>query len=143
VSSFTTLAHVDQDSQPRVADAMSWELVSCPSGESLTSVAALMRDHSVHCVVVIDDPSDVRSLWGIVSDLDLIEAASVRRLTEQTAGATATTPAVTISPGDQLDLAASLMTRYGVAHLMVVDPIERRPVGVVSTLDLATVLAAT
>jgi CBS domain-containing protein len=33
------------------------------------------------------------------------------------------------------------MTRTGVAHLVVVDPVERRPVGVLSTLDLAGALA--
>ena len=120
---------------------MHWGLVSCPSHASLTSVAALMTDERVHCVVAIDDPSNMRSLWGIISDLDLIAAASVRGLAEQTAGGTAMTPAVTIAPGEQLERAATLMTRYGVAHLVVVDPVEERPVGVVSSLDLAAVLA--
>jgi len=120
---------------------MHWGLVSCPSHASLTSVAALMTDERVHCVVVIDDPSNMRSLWAIISDLDLIAAASVRGLAEQTAGGTAMSPAVTITPGEQLERAATLMTRYGVAHLVVVDPVEERPVGVVSSLDLAAVLA--
>jgi CBS domain-containing protein len=120
---------------------MHWGLVACSSDDSLKSVAALMTDERIHCVVVIDDPSDVRSLWGVISDLDLIAAASVRGLADQTAGGTAMTPAVTIAPGERLERAASLMTAHGVAHLVVVDPIERRPVGVVSTLDLATALA--
>ncbi len=34
------------------------------------------------------------------------------------------------------------MTRHGVSHLVVVDPVEQRPLGVLSTLDLAGVLAA-
>jgi CBS domain-containing protein len=34
------------------------------------------------------------------------------------------------------------MVRNGIAHLVVVDPIERRPVGVLSTLDLAGALAS-
>jgi CBS domain-containing protein len=33
------------------------------------------------------------------------------------------------------------MTRYGVSHLIVVDPVTRRPAGVLSTLDLAVALA--
>jgi CBS domain-containing protein len=122
---------------------MHWGLVSCPSDASLKSVAALMNDERVHCVVVIDDPSDARSLWGVISDLDLVAAASVRGLTEQKAGGTAMTPAVTIAPGEQLEHAANLMTKHGVAHLVVVDPIEQRPVGVLSTLDLAAALAVT
>jgi CBS domain-containing protein len=120
---------------------MHWGLVSCPSDASLKSVAALMNDGRVHCVVVIDDPSDARSLWGVISDLDLVAAASVRGLMEQKAGGTAMTPAVTIAPGEQLEHAANLMTKHGVAHLVVVDPIEQRPVGVLSTLDLAAALA--
>jgi CBS domain-containing protein len=51
------------------------------------------------------------------------------------------TPAVTIAPDEQLERAAALMTRHGVAHLVVVDRVEQRPVGVVSSLDLAAALA--
>jgi CBS domain-containing protein len=117
-------------------------LVSCPRGGSLKVVAELMSDQRVHCVVVIDDPADARSLWGVISDLDLVAAASVRELEMQAAGATAMTPAVTIGPGESLQRAADLMTRYGIAHLVVVDPAVSRPVGVVSTLDLAAALSS-
>ena len=121
---------------------MHWGLVSCPSDASLEAVATLMSEERVHCVVVLDDPSDARSLWGVVSDLDLVAAATVRGLGEQKAGGTAMRPAVTISPAEPLEHAAQLMTRHAVAHLVVVDPVERRPVGVLSTLDLAGALAA-
>lgn len=121
---------------------MHWGVVSCTSSGSLKSVAALMNDARIHCVVVIDDPSDAASLWGVVSDLDLIAAASVRSLAEQEAGGTAMTPAVTIAPAEPLEQAAQLMTRHGIAHLVVVDPVEHRPVGVLSTFDLAAALAS-
>lgn len=121
---------------------MHWGLVSCRSEASLKSVAALMNDERVHCVVVTDDLSDAGSLWGVISDIDLIAAATVRGLAEQQAGGTAMTPAVTIAPGERLERAARLMTNYGIAHLVVVDPIEQRAVGVLSTLDLAAALAA-
>jgi CBS domain-containing protein len=141
MSAFAMLYGDGTELEPRVADAMRWGLVSCTSGASLTSVAALMTDERVHCVVVIDDLLNMGSLWGVISDLDLIAAASVRGLAEQTAGGTAMTPAVTIAPGEALERAAALMTRHGVAHLVVVDPVEQRPVGVVSSLDLAAALA--
>ena len=141
VSAFAILDEDGTGLEPRVADAMHWGLVSCPAGASLTSVAALMADERVHSVVVIDDLSSTGSLWGVISDLDLIAAASVRGLAEQTAGGTAMTPAVTIAPNERLERAAALMTRYGVAHLVVVDSVEQRPVGVVSSLDLAAALA--
>jgi CBS domain-containing protein len=121
---------------------MHWGLVSCPADASLDTVAALMSAKRVHCVVVMDSESDEASLWGVVSDLDLIAAASVRPLAEQDAGGSSMRPAVTIDPAEPLDVAARLMTRAGIAHLVVVDPVERRPVGVLSTLDLAGALAA-
>ena len=142
MSAFAALSSPEVGPRTRVADAMHWGLVSCPADASLETVAALMNDERVHCIVVMQDSSDAVSLWGVVSDLDLIAAASVRRLAEQTAGGTAMTPAVTIAPSESLERAAQLMTKYAVAHLVVVDPVDRRPVGVVSTLDLAAALAA-
>ena len=126
----------------RVTDAMRWGLVSCAADAPLTAVAALMRDRRVHCVVVIDESSRERGLWGVVSDLDLIAAASVRPLDQQTAAGTAMRPAVTIAPGETLEEAMKRMTTHGVSHLVVVDPADTYPLGVLSTLDLAAVLAA-
>ncbi|MGH3127394.1 MAG: CBS domain-containing protein [Gaiellaceae bacterium] len=125
----------------RVTDAMHWGLVTCAADAPLTAVAALMRDRRVHCVVVIDGSSRERGLWGVVSDLDLVAAASVRPLDEQTAAGTAMRPAVTIAPGEPLEEAMRRMTSNGVSHLVVVDPADTYPLGVLSTLDLAAVLA--
>ena len=124
----------------RVAEVMHRGIVSCPPDESLETVAALMSAEQIHCVIVVDD-GDPESLWGVVSGLDLVAAASVRPLADQRAGGTAMRPAVTVSPFAPLETAAGLMTRTGVAHLVVVDPVERRPVGVLSTLDIAGALA--
>lgn len=125
----------------RVAAVMHWGLVSCPADASLDTVAALMSAERIHCVVVVH-VSDAGTLWGVVSDLDLVAAASVRPLAEQRAGGTAMRPAVTIAPSAPLDVAARLMTRTGVSHLVVVDAVECRPLGILSTLDLAGALAA-
>ena len=114
-------------------------LVSCPADASLREVAALMSDKRVHCVVVIDESSLERALWGIVSDLDLVAAATVRSLDEQKAAGTAMRPAVTIAPEAPLEQAAKRMTSHGVSHLVVVDHAEQYPIGVLSTLDLAAV----
>jgi CBS domain-containing protein len=142
VTALTSTAQTARYATPlRVADLMNPSLLSCSRDASLRTVAKVMVDNQVHCVVITDDPSDAAALWGIVSDLDLIAAASVRGLEEQQAGASAMTPAVTISPGETVEYAAGLMTRYGVSHLIVVDPVTRRPAGVLSTLDLAVALA--
>ncbi len=130
------------ESDLRVADAMNRGLIRCAPDASLRAVAALMSDERVHCVVVIDDPSDKHSLWGVVSDGDLIAAATVRCLDEQHAAGTAIKPAVTIGPYESLARAAQQMTKHGVSHLVVVDSAKDRPLGVISTLDLARALAA-
>jgi CBS domain-containing protein len=142
VTALQRLDSADARLQLRVADVMHGGLVSCPADASLERVADLMSGERVHCVVILDGPSDDASLWGVVSDLDLIAAASVRPLEQQQAGGSAMRPAVTIAPAQSLDLAARLMTRAGVTHLVVLDPAERRPVGVLSTLDLAGALSS-
>lgn len=114
-------------------------VLTCRTDASLADVAELMATHRVHCIVVTDDPGDAGSLWGIVSDLDLAAAASVRDLVEQTAGATAATAVLTIAPDETVQRAAQLMTEHGTAHLVVVDA-GRRPVGILSTLDVAAAL---
>jgi CBS domain-containing protein len=124
-----------------VAYAMHWGLVSCSPATSLRDVAALMAEARVHCILVIDDPIDTHPLWGVVSDLDLVAAATVRPLAEQNAGGTAMKPAVTAFPHEPLDAAVERMTRHGVSHLVVVDLLRRHPVGVLSTLDVARALA--
>jgi CBS domain-containing protein len=122
-----------------VDEVMHDGVLTCGRDESLAAVAQLMSDHRVHSVVVTDEPSEARSLWGVVSDLDLVAAASVRELEEQVAGAAAVTPALTIAPDDTLQRAAQLMVEHALTHLVVVR--AKRPVGVISTLDIAAALA--
>lgn len=124
----------------RVSQAMTHGVLTCRRDESLAGVAELMVRRHVHCVVVADDPDEAGALWGIVSDLDLAAAASVRDLDEQTAGGTAATAVLAVGPDETVQRAAQLMTEHGTAHLVVVDA-GRRPIGVVSTLDIAAVLS--
>jgi CBS domain-containing protein len=48
---------------------------------------------------------------------------------------------VTVAPGDSLTRAAQLMAENAVTHLVVVDPDSGRPQGILSTIDVARVLA--
>jgi CBS domain-containing protein len=124
----------------RVSDAMHHGVLTCTRDTSLVEVAKVMARRRVHCVVVTaDEGRDPMSLWGIVSDLDLVAASSVRNLAEQSAGGTATTAPLTVAVDETVQRAAQLMTEHGVSHLVVVDP-RQRPVGVISTLDIASVL---
>ena len=145
----TTASH-DEQALPvpfesaRVADAMSPGVISCPPETPLRVVARMMATFNVHCVFVFEHPDAVEGdglLWGVVSDLDLVAAAR-RDVDEQTARVSAVTPLVTVPTDASLERAAELMARHGISHLAVIDPATKRPVGVVSTLDLARSIAS-
>jgi CBS domain-containing protein len=125
-----------------VADAMHPGILSCEPDASLTSVARTMATHHVHSVAVIgvshEEPEC--GVWAIVSDLDLLEAG-IRGGGERTARAIASRPLITVEPTMPLREAAELMLSHGVTHVVVVEPGAQRPVGVLSTLDVAGVLA--
>lgn len=123
----------------RVRDAMHEGVLSCPTWTPLPTVAELMARNGVHCVVVTDEHD--ASVWGVVSDLDLVAAAGVRDLDAQSAGGSAATPALAVAPDETLQRAAQMMTEHAAAHLLVVDEESGRPVGVLSTLDIARLLA--
>ena len=124
----------------RVAEAMHAGVHTCDRDAPLTEVAATMAEERIHCIVVESGSGDGGPPWGIVSDLDLVAAATVRDLEEQTAGGSAASPLLLISPQESLERAAQLMTEHAVTHLVAVGP-DLRPVGVVSTLDVAGCLA--
>jgi CBS domain-containing protein len=124
-----------------VVDVMHEGVFTCEREAPLSEVAATMADELVHCVVVESGSGEAGPPWGIVSDLDLVAAAIVRDLDDQSAGGSAGTPVVTVSPGETLERAAQLMTEHNTSHLIVVEPKQQRPLGVLSTLDIAAGLA--
>ncbi len=130
----------------RVRDAMTLGVIACPPETGLRTVARLMSTHRVHCIAVHAPPTRADlaadAIWGIVSDLDLIEAARAGDIDDRTAGTTAASPVVSIDPDAPLERAAGLMIEYATAHLVVVDPATQHPVGVLSTFDLTRTLAA-
>jgi CBS domain-containing protein len=128
----------------RVVDAMHPGVLTCPPDAPLEAVAEMMAAYEIHCVVVFKDPDETkleRTLWGIVSDLDLISIASAEGTGARTAGESAVTPAVLISPDDPLARAAQLMREYSTTHLVVADPGAGEPLGILSTLDIARAIA--
>ena len=48
---------------------------------------------------------------------------------------------LTVAPDEALERAAQMMLEHRATHLVVVDPETDRPLGVLSTLDVAGVLA--
>ncbi len=131
-------------SEVRIGDVMLPGVVTCAPDAPLTLVARILADQRVHCVAVagIDGRGDrdPRFTWGLISDIDLVVALH---------GGSLATPAATIAAGeppalqedDHLDRAAELMVDHVTTHVVAVGP-TGLPSGIVSTLDVARIVAA-
>jgi CBS domain-containing protein len=126
------LAHI------RVHDAMHRGILSCPADAPLGEVAGIMAKHRVHAVAVSNGEGTRPE--GVISALDVVAAIWGRE--EPTAAQTAATESLAVSDDERLDRAAQLMTEHGVSHLVVVDAADGHAIGVISTLDIASVYAA-
>jgi CBS domain-containing protein len=130
--------------QLRVIDAMHPGLISCSLDTPLRTVARMMTTYRVHAILVTahgEEELPGGGLWGIVGDADLLRAAEAGDLDEQPARTIAVTPVLTVASSDQLARAARLMVKHDLSHLIVVERRSERPIGVLSTLDIARALA--
>lgn len=128
----------------RVIDVMHPGVIACPLDTPLRTVARMMTTYRVHAIMVIAHEGDELphgSLWGVISDIDLIRAAKSVEFDRETAGSLAGEPPLTVTTIDPLQHAVELMAEHGVSHLIVVERRSTRPIGVVSTLDVARALA--
>ena len=128
----------------RVVDAMHPGVIACPFETSLQTVARMMATYRVHAVVVLAHEGDEipgGAIWGVVSDTDLLQAARAPDFDAQTADELAATPALTIASSESLERAVQLMVENELSHLIVVERRSGRPIGVLSTLDVARALA--
>ena len=125
-----------------VADAMHPGIVSCEPDATLTEAARMMATHHVHCLAVIgvSHQGPEFGVWGILSDLDLVRAG-VGDGAEKTAGALAQESVYSVTPATPLREAGQLMLTHGTSHLVVIEAESERPIGILSTLDIAGVLA--
>jgi CBS domain-containing protein len=126
-----------------VADVMHTGIVTCTADAPLWTVGRSMAEHRVHCVAVAGvGASGGRSghfNWGLIDDMELVRALH-RGVLAEAAGASAVTGPIAVREGDSLELAAKLMIEDGARHVVVVGP-SGLPSGMVSTLDVASILA--
>ena len=103
----------------------------------------IIATYDVHSVAIMHpahDESGPRYLWGIVSDLDLLRA-SLDPDSEATAGEIAQQPTISVKRTLPLREAAKLMLDHETSHVVVIHEETLRPIGVLSTLDVAGVRA--
>jgi CBS domain-containing protein len=99
-----------------------------------------MVSYQIHSLLV-GEAETGEGPWGILTDLD-IAAAAGSDLSEQTAGDVASRDLFTVPANETLANAAKLMADHRCSHLLAVQPDTGRPVGVISALSIAAVLAA-
>ena len=121
----------------RVSDAMRPGVITCPPDLSMRDVARIMVTNHIHAVVVRGVKGT--GAWVVVTDRDLLAIAPGAE--DAQAGTCASEVLVTVAPDEPLETARELMRAHGVAHVMVVDPKHNQPLGVVSTLDVAGIVA--
>jgi CBS domain-containing protein len=118
----------------RVSDAMTRGIVTCSGDSELREMGRLLAGRHIHSLVVLlGDPGR----WGIVSDVDIAQAA-IRR-----ANATASdlaVPATGISDDATLIRAIEVMREQGSSHLIVTDAESGEPTGMISALDIAGIV---
>lgn len=125
----------------RVVDAMHPGLITCRPEEPIRSVARLMSTYRVHAVFVTEHRAKEDDRWGVISDVALLRASEAGALDQVTAREIAATPVLSVAPSDDLGAVAQLMVEREISHVVVVEGHSRRPLGVLSTLDLAGALA--
>src|SRR5947209_14686001 len=125
-----------------VSDAMHPGILACEPDAGLPEVAQLMATHHVHCVAVVgishEEPQC--GVWSVISDLDLVRAG-IRDGETVTARFIARQPLVTVEPSLPLREAGELMLSNGLSHLVGIEPGTDRPIGILSSPDIAGVLA--
>ena len=128
--------------QVSAGETMHHGVLCVPLNTPLTKVAEMMARYHVHCVVALDERGEYQTrVWGLIPASELVRIATRDELENRTAGPSATSGVVTVEPADSVFEAARLMSENEVEHVIVVDPVSNRPVGILSTLDVARVLA--
>lgn len=120
----------------RVSDAMRPGVISCPPDTSMDEVARIMATNHVHAVVITGLAGG--GPWGVVSDRDMLNVA--QEAPDRLAGSCATQDPVMVTPSQRLEEAIELMRRAGVTHVLVGAPGSNRPIGVLSSLDVAGIV---
>jgi CBS domain-containing protein len=135
-------SHTPRLAQARVSDAMHPGVLNCTPDTPLREAARMMAMHRVHCVVIPERQSlGSAPSFRVLTDRDVVAAALDDAAADGTVGQSTTTAAVTVSDGESLVTAARRMLEHNTAHLLVLSSASGRPAGVLSSLDIAGLLA--
>lgn len=114
-----------------VSDAMNKAVVTCSRDAGLREMGRLMASHHIHSLVVsLGDPAP----WGLVSDVDIAQAAIGR---PDATAKDLVVPATGIPTEAPLIRVIEVMREQRTSHLIVTDIESGLPIGMISALDIA------
>ncbi len=118
-----------------VEDCMSRQVVSCSIDDSLQKIHSMIVESNFDAFPVMRK----KSLVGIISRSDLLRKGTVRKAIHNAQNDTKvdtamTTPALTIAPGEGIDVAARLLVRHDISRMPVVS--EGTVVGILDRHDV-------
>ncbi len=117
-----------------VQEIMVSEVYTCPADLSVREVAKEMAQRRISSAVVVDQQSQP---IGIITERDIIAKVVSRETVNPDrtpAAAIMSAPAITIGPRDKVYRALSILARYGIKHLPVVE--AGRVVGILTLRHL-------
>jgi len=117
-------------------------VVTVARTDTITAAAALMREHHVGDVVVVDDSGGSRIPVGIVTDRDVVVEVVAAGVDPRVlkAGDLLQHPVVTVREDRSYTDTVRLMTQHGIRRVPVVDA-QGALVGIVSADDMLRQLA--
>ena len=126
------------EAETTVGDVMHTGVITCRPDATLRTVAALLAAHRIHAVVVA---SAAAPPYAVVTDRDVILGHSRGNLDRVTAQEAASEPTVTVRADLALRYASDAMAQYGTTHLVVTAPGDGKPIGIISSLDVADAIS--
>jgi CBS domain-containing protein len=120
------------DKLPDVVSTMSSDTVTVHAGSSVADAANIMVEHSVSCVVAIQN----ERVLGILTEKDLLKTAteSGKTLSDICVVDTMSFPVIAANPSDSLISANRLMDRMHIHHLVVME--DEQPCGIITRTDV-------
>lgn len=125
------------ESEKRVVrDIMTRGVATVQCEEILPKAAEIMTEDDISCIVVVDQNDEAA---GIISSLDMMRAFSEKTADEigKTTAEDIMTPfVVEANPEMSLKEIANIMTAKGIHRTVVLSPVGRKPVGLLSATDI-------
>ncbi len=124
--------------QNAVKEIMSKNLETIDGTQNAQEAAKKMNDKRISSLLVVDRGNESKEPIGIVTERDLVVRVCAAGTSSKEVGVREimSTPIATIEPQATVETAADLMLSNKVRHLLVVDGVTRKPVGIIAPSDL-------